>query len=300
VQRDGVTDRRFEMCAAIPAGRSREQWSKADPGCSPGGFSHRGLHVIDTPAVPIAIVTGATGAIGAATARRLVAAGWRVALIGRDLERVDALVAELGSGSVGIVADATRSAEVDAAFGEAMDRLGPPDALVHAVGSTLLKPVHTLSDSEIDDVLAANLLSALYALRAFVRVVPRGRAASVVLFSSAATKVGLLNHEAIAAAKGGIEGLMLAAAATYASRGIRVNAISPGLVRSNLTRRLVENAATLRASEAMHPLGRVGEAEDVAGLAAFLVSRDASWITGQSIAVDGGLSGIKLPPRITL
>ncbi|HYN47569.1 MAG TPA: SDR family NAD(P)-dependent oxidoreductase [Candidatus Nanopelagicales bacterium] len=250
------------------------------------------------PTQPVAVVTGATGAIGSATARRLVAAGWHVALVGRDAARLDALAAEIGSAAVCLVADATVSSAVDAAFAGAVEQLGPPDGLVHAVGSTLLKPVHALSDAEIDDVLAVNLLSAFYALRAFVRAVPRGRPASVVLFSSAATKIGLLNHEAIAAAKGGIEGLVTSAAASYAGRGIRVNALAPGLVRSNLTRRLVENEATLRASETMHPLGRVGEAEDVAGLAAFLLSRDASWMTGQVIAVDGGLSSVKLPPRL--
>ncbi len=143
---------------------------------------------------------------------------------------------------------------------------------------------------------STNLTSAFYALRAFVRTVPRGASASAVLFSSAATHIGLVNHEAIAAAKGGVDGLVTAAAASYASRGIRVNAVAPGLVRSRLTARLVENEATLRASEAMHPLGRVGEAADIAGLVAFLLSPAAAWMTGQHIAADGGLSGIKLPP----
>ncbi|HYO41767.1 MAG TPA: SDR family oxidoreductase [Candidatus Limnocylindrales bacterium] len=246
---------------------------------------------------PVAVVTGATGAIGSATARRLVAAGWQVALLARDRERVEDLAAELGPGAVPFVADLTVSSAVDAAFAGIVERLRPPQSLVHAVGSTMLKPVHALSDAEIEEVLAVNLLSAFYAMRAFVRTAPRGQPASILLFSSAATKIGLLNHEAIAAAKGGIEGLVTSAAATYAARGIRVNAIAPGLVRSRMTQRLVQNEATLRVSEAMHPLGRIGDAEDVAALAAFLVTSEAGWITGQVIAVDGGLSGVKLAPR---
>jgi NAD(P)-dependent dehydrogenase (short-subunit alcohol dehydrogenase family) len=250
----------------------------------------------DQPPGPIAIVTGATGAIGSSVAASLLQQGWRVALVGRDEARTQALAAQLGPESLPLVADATSSEAVDAAVTAAADRLGPPRALVHAVGSTLLRPAHAIKDAEFEDVIATNLSSAFFALRSFVRVVPRDRTGAALFFSSAATSIGLVNHEAIAAAKGGIDGLVTAAAASYAARGIRVNAIAPGLVRSGLTQRLVDNPATLQASEWMHPLGRIGEADDVAGLAALLVSDQAAWVTGQIIAVDGGLSGIKLAP----
>lgn len=247
-------------------------------------------------APPIALVTGASGSIGGAAAEALLAKGWAVALVSRDEARVRELASALGAGAHPYVADTTDPGAIGAAVDAVTRDLGAPTGLVHAVGSTLLKPLHAISDEEFEDVLGVNLRSAFYTLRAFVRAVPRGLPASAVLFSTAATRIGLLNHEAIAAAKGGVDGLVTAAAATYASRGIRVNALAPGLVRSRLTRRLVENEATLRASEAMHPLGRIGDAPDVAALAAFLVSAESSWITGQVIAVDGGLSAIKLPP----
>jgi NAD(P)-dependent dehydrogenase (short-subunit alcohol dehydrogenase family) len=248
------------------------------------------------PAPPIALITGASGSIGRAVAEALLGKGWAVALVSRDEARVQELAETLGAGAHPYVADTTDPGAIGAAVDAVTRDLGAPLGLVHAVGSTLLKPLHAVSDEEFEDVLGVNLRSAFYTLRAFVRAVPRGMPASAVLFSTAATRIGLLNHEAIAAAKGGVDGLVTAAAATYASRGIRVNALAPGLVRSGLTRRLVENEATLRASEAMHPLGRIGDARDVAALAAFLVSAESSWITGQIIAVDGGLSAIKLPP----
>lgn len=244
---------------------------------------------------PVAIVTGATGAIGSATAARLLQAGWSVALVARDAERVEAVATRLGPPARPFVADAVSSASVDTAFSQVVEAMGPPAALVHAVGSTLLRPSHAISDDAFADVIATNLTSAFYSLRAFVRTVPRGTAASALFFSTAATSIGLVNHDAISAAKGGVDGLVTAAAATYASKGIRVNALAPGLVRSGLTRRLVENPVTLEISERMHPLGRIGEADDVAAMATFMVSPEAGWMTGQVIAVDGGLSGIKLP-----
>jgi NAD(P)-dependent dehydrogenase (short-subunit alcohol dehydrogenase family) len=247
----------------------------------------------------IAVVTGATGAIGSATAARLSRDGWHVALAVRDQERGRELATRLGPRAAVVVMEATSSSSVEAAFAQVSDQLGPPTALVHAVGSTLLRPAHAIKDDEFDEVIATNLVSAFYALRAFVRVVPRGTAGAALFFSSAATAIGLVNHDAISAAKGGVDGLVTAAAASYAGRGIRINAIAPGLVRSGMTRRLVENPATLQASEWMHPLGRIGEPEDVASLAGFLVSPEAGWITGQVMAVDGGLSGIKLAPPVT-
>ena len=116
---------------------------------------------------------------------------------------------------------------------------------------------------------------------------------SVVLVSSAAALTGLANHEAIAAAKSGIIGLVMSAAATYSRYGIRVNCVAPGLVRTPLTQSLTENEAILKKSEKMHPLGRIGEPGDVASAIAWLLKSEQSWVTGQVLGVDGGLANIK-------
>jgi NAD(P)-dependent dehydrogenase (short-subunit alcohol dehydrogenase family) len=116
---------------------------------------------------------------------------------------------------------------------------------------------------------------------------------SIVLVSSAAARLGLANHEAIAAAKAGIIGLTLSSAATYAARGIRVNCVAPGLTRTPMTARLTQNEATLKASTAMHALGRIGEPDDVAGAIDWLLGPESSWITGQVLGVDGGLASVR-------
>jgi NAD(P)-dependent dehydrogenase (short-subunit alcohol dehydrogenase family) len=155
----------------------------------------------------------------------------------------------------------------------------------------LLKPAHLTTEADWHAVLAANLTTAFSTVRAGARAMMES-GGSIVLVSSAAARVGLANHEAIAAAKAGIIGLTLAAAATYAEHGIRVNCVAPGLVQTPLTVRVTASEASRKASLAMHPLGRLGDPADVAGAIAWLLSRQQSWITGQVIGVDGGLGTV--------
>lgn len=247
--------------------------------------------------IPAYVVVGAAGGIGSDLCRRLASRGpCQLLLGGRDLSKLDRLAAELreiqpGTTVVTRSFNATDSAVVDAAFAEATGQFGAIAGAVNLCGSILLKPAHLTSNQEFAETLATNLLTAFHVLRAAVKVMPNG--GSVVLMSTVATKIGLMNHEAIAAAKGGINGLVLSAAATYASRGIRVNAVAPGLVRTPLSERLTGSEATLKASTAMHPLGRIGEPGDVGAVLAWLLDPVTNWVTGQVISVDGGLSNVR-------
>jgi NAD(P)-dependent dehydrogenase (short-subunit alcohol dehydrogenase family) len=164
------------------------------------------------------------------------------------------------------------------------------------VGSLLLKPAHLTSDEDWSLTVAQNLNAAFYVLRGGIKAAG-SRAVSFVFFSSVAARVGLPNHEAIAAVKAGIEGLVRSAAATYCGRGVRVNAVAPGLVATPLTVRITGNEASRAASEAMHPLGRIGTPEDISAATVWLLGEEASWVTGQVISVDGGMSTVKAPPR---
>jgi NAD(P)-dependent dehydrogenase (short-subunit alcohol dehydrogenase family) len=235
------------------------------------------------------LILGAAGGIGSALARRLSSAGTSLVLAGRDASRLGPLAAE--TGATAVVADATRPGEVEAAAAAAVAAHGRLDGVANCVGSILLKPAHLTSEEEWDAVVAANLKSAYSAVRAAARAMTAG--GSVVLVSSAAARLGLANHEAIAAAKAGVIGLALSAAATYAPKGIRVNAVAPGLVRTPMTARITGSEASLKASTALHALGRIGEPEEVASAIAWLLDPAQSWVTGQVIGVDGGLATLR-------
>lgn len=240
---------------------------------------------------PVHLILGATGGIGAALCRRLRARGDIVHLAARDDERLQALGDELSCRTTSL--DACDPTAVTRVAQEAHERHGRLDGLVNCVGSVLLKPAHLTSLDEWDATLAANLTTAFAAVRAAGKTM-RAQGGAVVLMSSAAARQGLQNHEAVAAAKAGVEGLTRSAAATYARQGIRVNAVAPGLVRTPLTARITSNPAGEEASRSMHALGRLGQPEDVASMIAWLLEPTNDWVTGQVFGVDGGLGSLHL------
>jgi 3-oxoacyl-[acyl-carrier protein] reductase len=239
------------------------------------------------------LILGGGGGIGSAVARLIVGRGGRVYLAGRDTARLEAVAGELAMpwGTV----EATDPDSIDAVADAAAAELGGLTGITNCVGSILLKPAHLTSTADWSTTLATNLNSAFGCVRAAGRLL-KTDGGSVVLVSSAAARIGLPNHEAIAAAKAGIIGLVLAAAATYARQKIRFNAVAPGLTRTPLAAGLVASELAEKASVAMHPLGRLGEPDDVARAIAWLLDPQQSWVTAQVIGVDGGLADVKGRP----
>ncbi len=236
------------------------------------------------------LVLGATGAVGRETVARLRAAGATVVAGARDAAAVTELAER--SGAEAVVVDVTDGEQVAAAVRGAKERHGRLDGAVLLAGSILLKPVHLTKDEEFEEVLRVNLWSAFWLLKHAVRAMEQ-EGGSIVLVSTAAAGTGLPNHEAIAAAKSGLEGLARSAAATYAPRRIRVNVVAPGLVEAKMSARLFASESAKQASLAMHPIGRLGRADDVARAACFFLDPANDWVTGQILGVDGGLAHLK-------
>ena len=240
----------------------------------------------DAEGTPSFLIVGATGGIGESLTRSLAASGARLVLAARDHERLEALGQDVGSEV--LATDATSFDAVQAL----VEAAGPLDGVVNLCGSILLKPAHTTSEADFHETVSLNLATSFAIVRASIASL-RQRGGSIVLVSSAAASVGLANHEAISAAKAGVEGLVRSAAATYASHNIRVNCVAPGLVNTPLARGITSSEAALKASTALHPLRRIGEPSDVARVIEWLLGSEATWITGQTLGVDGGIARVR-------
>lgn len=228
------------------------------------------------------VIVGATGGIGAALARRVAARGATPVLLARDGARLAALAAEL-PGAEAHVVDVGDTAALKAAIAAA----GTPLAgLAYCVGSILLKPATRVTEADLADTYRLNVIGAAMAVQAAIPALAAGQG-SVVLFSSVAARAGFANHLAIGAAKAAVEGMTVALAAELAPN-IRVNCIAPSLTRTRIAEPLTRNPAMAEAIGKLHPIPRLGEAEDVAAMADLLLSPEAGWITGQVIGVDGG------------
>jgi NAD(P)-dependent dehydrogenase (short-subunit alcohol dehydrogenase family) len=244
----------------------------------------------------IVLITGGSGGIGSETARRIAARGDRPVLVARDVERLQAIAREIDAPYY--TADVLDPEGFAAVVERVESEIGEIDAVVHAVGSITIRPLHALSLDDWRSTFEINATSAFLVVKATVTKMMRRKRGAFVLFSTVAAQRGLQNHEAISAAKSAVEGLVRTAAISYARYNIRFNAVAPALTKTELSKSLWANDTTLAASVAMHPLGRVGEPSDPAAAAAFLISDDASWITGQVLGVDGGLATGSLPPRV--
>jgi len=230
-------------------------------------------------------IIGAAGGIGSALARMLRQRGAEPILLGRSAERLAPLAEELGATS--LVVDASQIEELE----KAVLSLGAIQGIVNCAGSILLKPAHLVSEAEWRQTIETNLTTAFATVRAGAKALAQG--GSIVLCATAAARTGIPNHEAIAAAKGGVIGLTLSAAATYAPRNIRVNCVAPGLVDTPLAARITANEAALKMSVGMHALGRIGKPEDVASGIVWLLDPENSWVTGQILGIDGGLGTVR-------
>jgi NAD(P)-dependent dehydrogenase (short-subunit alcohol dehydrogenase family) len=238
-----------------------------------------------------ALITGAAGGLGQAVAEQLAREGWDLVVVSRDADR---LQQAFGSAHRQIVADCSTTEGVKAVFATLKAEQIQPTALAHCIGNIRLGALHRMSEADFDACLRANLISAFHTLAGFVNSLrAAGSPGAAVLVSSAAARVGTPNHEAIAAAKAGLEGLVRGAASTYASAGIRFNAVAPGMMETPASAGLISNATAREAAARQYPLPGIGTPAELAELMVWLLSERAARVTGQVWSLDGGFSAIR-------
>lgn len=226
------------------------------------------------------VIAGTTSGIGLDLANRLLAAGHKVTGLARRESKISH--PDYTHIQVDLVDQSAALPKIE----------GSVDGYAYALGSINLRPFKALSLNDFQNELNINLLGAVRTILHLLPNLKQAGKASIILFSTVAVQTGMNYHASIASAKGAVEGLTRSLAAEFAP-AIRVNAIAPSLTNTPLAGKLLSSPEKVEASDKRHPLGRIGQPEDISSAAEFLLSDASSWITGQIIHVDGGLSSVK-------
>src|SRR5688572_20650476 len=237
-----------------------------------------------------ALVTGASGGIGSAIAAALAAQGARLAVSGSNVDKLEAFRSELGGDHVALSANLSDAAAVDALVPAAVAALGKLDILVNNAGVTRDNLAMRMKDEEWSDVIRINLEAAFRLARAALKPMMRARHGRIISITSVVGATGNPGQANYAASKAGLVGMSKALAQEVASRNITVNCIAPGFIRTEKTDVLPEaqKEVLLRAI----PAGRLGEGEEIGAAAVYLASREAGYVTGQTLHVNGGMAMI--------
>lgn len=239
-----------------------------------------------------ALVTGASGGIGSAIAKALAAQGARLALSGSNGEKLrvfrEQLIDEVGGDHVEITCDLSDPDSVDGLVPAAIDTFGQLDILVNNAGITRDNLAMRMKDDEWRDVIGVNLEATFRLMRAATKPMMKARFGRIVSITSVVGATGNPGQMNYAAAKAGIVGMSKSLAQEVASRGITVNCVAPGFIRTAMTDELPD--AQKDALNARIPMGRMGEGEDIAAATAYLVSREAGYVTGATLHVNGGMA----------
>jgi len=239
-----------------------------------------------------AIVTGAGSGIGRACALALAREGARVALAGRRQQRLEALAREIGDSSLPIPADVSRKDDVERVVAKTVDHFGRLDVLLNNAGVLHIGNVEQISEEQWDETFNINVRGLWLFSRAVLPHMRKAGGGSIINMASVLGLNGARNRAVYAPSKGAVVLLTKCMAIDHGPENIRVNAICPSFVETDLTATVVAkapNPATVRTERiAVHPIGRLGQPEDIAGLAVYLASDESSWVTGATFPVDGG------------